>query len=90
MRTVLMALAAVFVLTAASGCLVASTTRHGVYNKSAVVWQDDIYVVDLNRCTARRVHLEPCHEGEIIETITIEEEGEASVPCEGHFLASSR
>ena len=90
MRTVMMTLAAALVLVCGSGCLVASTTQHGVCGRSAVVWNDDIYVVDLKARKARRVQMEPCAESETIETIIIEEDEEARAAADGRSLASSR
>ena len=90
MRTVLMTLAAALVLVCGSGCVVASTTRHSVCGKSAVVWNDDIYVVDLKARKAHRVQVEPCAESETIETIIIEEEEEARAAADCCTLASSR
>jgi hypothetical protein len=74
MRTVLLILAAAFVFVCGSGCLVASTTHHAQAGKSVVVWNDELYVVDLKARKARRVTLVPCDERERIKTIIIEEE----------------
>ena len=78
MRTVLMTLAAALVLVCASGCVVATSMEHGVWGKSVVVWQDELYVVDLETCKAHRVEIEPPTEGEDTDTIIIEEQEEAT------------
>lgn len=90
MRTVLMTLAAALVLVCGSGCVVASTTQHGVCGKSVVVWNDDIYVVDVKARKAHRVEVEPYAESETIETIIIQEDEEARAAADGRTLASSR
>ena len=90
MRTALMTLAAALVLICGTGCLVASTTHHNLCGKSAVVWDDEIYVVDLKACRAHKVQIEPDTEVETIETIIIEEEDEARGPGDNRTLASSR
>jgi hypothetical protein len=89
MRMVLMTLAAALVLVCASGCVVASSTQHGVWGKSVVVWQDELYVVDLKTHKAHRVHIEPPTEGETTEIIIIEENDEATGPHRGRTLARS-
>lgn len=90
MRTALMTLAAALVLICGTGCLVASTTHHNLCGKSAVVWDDEIYVVDLKACKAHRVRIEPGPQSETIETIIIEEEDEARGPSDNRTLASSQ
>ena len=90
MRMTLMALAAALVLICGTGCVVASSTHHNLCGKSAVVWDDEIYVVDLKACKARKVRIEPCTQSETIETIIIKEEDEARGPSDNRTLASRR
>ncbi len=89
MRTVLMTLAAALVLVCASGCIVASHTQTGHCGKSVVVWNDELYVVDVKCRKAHRVHLELPTEGETTEIIIIEENDEATGPHRGRTLARS-
>ncbi len=90
MRMVLMTLAFALVAICASGCIVATSTQHGVWGKSVVVWQDELYVVDLATHKAHRVYIQPPTEGETIEALIIEENDEATRPHRGRTLARSR
>jgi hypothetical protein len=74
MRRILLAVAVLGLVWSATGCVVATTTTHGVPRKSLVVLDDDVYVVDLKDRTARKVALIRCEEAETVETITIEAE----------------
>lgn len=76
MRAVLIGLSALAVCLANSGCIVATSTQHNLWSKSAVVVEDEIYVVDLKKHTARPVTVVRCEETETTEVITIESQTE--------------
>lgn len=61
---------------AGSGCIVATRTQHTLWGKSAVVLDEQIYVVDLKKHPARPVTVARCEETETTEVITIESQTE--------------
>lgn len=61
---------------AGSGCIVATRTQHPLWGKSAVVLDEQIYVVDLKKPPARPVTVVRCEETETTEVITIESQTE--------------
>ncbi len=72
MRAVLTGLLALTVCLGGMGCVVASSTRHAVWGKSAVVLDDEIYVVDLKTHTARKVTVAGRQDADTSEVTVIE------------------
>ena len=77
MRSMLLTLLALLLLVPHLGCLAFYTTHH-VRGKTAIVIDDEVYVVDLKARTARKVTITQPEEIEDVEVIIIEESGSES------------
>ena len=72
MRRIALALLALALLVPGSGCLAVSSHVRGVCRKSVVVYEGQMYVVDVNRCVAHRVAITKCDPSDRTEVVIIE------------------
>ena len=74
MRRIALALVALVLLTPNLGCMAFSSHVRGVCRKSVVVYDSELYVVDLNKCVAHKVTIAECDPAEGTEIVIVESE----------------
>jgi hypothetical protein len=70
----ILALLAVALLAQSLGCMAVSSRVRGVCHKSVVVYDNELYVVDLNRSVAHKVTITECAPAEHTEVVIVETE----------------
>ena len=72
MRRITLALLALALCAPVLGCMAISAHQRGVCNKSVVVYNDELYVVDHNRCVAHKVKVTECDPADSTKVVIIE------------------
>ena len=75
MRRIVLTLLALVLLVPGLGCMAVSSHVRGVCRKSVVVYEGELYVVDLNECIAHKVMVREDEPSDGAEVIVIETEG---------------
>lgn len=75
MRRIVLGFLGVALLVPGLGCMAVSSNVRGVCPKSVVVYRDELYVVDVDKCEAHKVTITECaNPPESTEVVVVENE----------------
>ena len=75
MRRIVLSLLALGLLVPGLGCMAVSSHVRGTCHRSVIVYRDELYVVDVAKCMARKVTMTECpDQAESTEVVVVETE----------------